>query len=28
VMTSSNNNISPEERQALQDLYDSTDGPN
>jgi len=29
VMTSSySNNISPEERQALQDLYDSTDGPN
>jgi hypothetical protein len=29
VMTSSySNNISPEERQALQDLYDSTNGPN
>jgi Leucine-rich repeat (LRR) protein len=29
VMTSSySNNISPEERQALQDVYDSTDGPN
>jgi Leucine-rich repeat (LRR) protein len=29
VMTSSySNNISPEERQALHDLYDSTDGPN
>ena len=27
VKTSSNNNIPPLERQALQDLYDSTDGP-
>ncbi len=28
ISSGSDNNISPQERQALQDLYDSTDGPN